>query len=211
MQFRRTFAAAGAVAVLVAVGAGCSSSSSNTQSSEVFSDVILGSSALAPSESESGSRPSSSSAPPASLPTASDPTPKVPSGAVMAATVVVDSGRFKGTSKIQSTGTVGCSYSLLGDKQWRINFSSAGEFESKDTTATGRRVISFGVTTQDDGTADLSVSYNNEQTNNDLEDKQGVVVVRDDGTSVTFRYAGRNGDGTAFHGSALCTKPLRSP
>ena len=128
----------------------------------------------------------------------------------MAATVVVDSGPFKGTSKITSTGTVGCSYSLFGDKQWRINFTSEGEFESKDTTASGRRVISFGVTTQQSGTADLGVTYTNDSEAQDLEDKEAVAKVRDDGSSVTFTYVGRNDDGTLFHGAALCTKPLRS-
>ncbi len=134
----------------------------------------------------------------------------MPPGAVMAATVVVDSGRFEGTSKILSTGTVGCSYSLFGDKQWRINFSSEGEFASKDTTASGRRVVSFGVTTQQDGTADLAVTYTDGEVGQDLEDHGGVATVRDDSSSVTFTYVGRDGDGTLFHGAALCTKALRS-
>jgi hypothetical protein len=105
---------------------------------------------------------------------------------------------------------VGCSYSLFGDKQWRINFSSEGEFASKDTTASGRRVVSFGVTTQQDGNADVAVTYTDGKVGQDLEDKDGVATVRDDGSSVTFTYIGRNDDGTLFHGAALCTKPLRS-
>ena len=102
------------------------------------------------------------------------PTPcrKVPPGAVMAATVIVDSGEFKGTSKIQSTGTVGCSYSLFGDNQWRINFSSEGEFASKDTTDSGRHVIAFGVTAKSDGSAELGVTFTNGQQSQDLEDQQ---------------------------------------
>ena len=109
-----------------------------------------------------------------------------------------------------STGTVGCSYSLFGDKQWRINFTSEGEFESKDTTSSGRRVITFAVTTQDRGTADLAVTYNDGTVGQDLEDTNAAATVRDDLSSVTFTYVGRNEDGTLFHGAALCTKPLRS-
>jgi hypothetical protein len=129
----------------------------------------------------------------------------------MAATVIVDSGKFKGTSRIASTGTVGCSYSLFGDKQWRISFSSDGEFASVDTTSSGRPVVSFAVTTQEDGSADLGVIYTAGQNGNDLADNHGVVTVQDDGSSVTFTYAGRNNDGTPFHGAALCTKVLRIP
>ena len=129
----------------------------------------------------------------------------------MAATVVVDSGPFKGTSRIQSTGSVGCSYSLFGDKQWRIDFSSEGEFESKDTTASGRHVVSFGVTTQDDGTADVAVTYTDGAEGQDLEDKHGVATVRDDGSTVTFTYVGRNGDGTLFHGAALVLESTAQP
>jgi hypothetical protein len=128
----------------------------------------------------------------------------------MAATVVVDSGPFRGTSKIESTGTVGCSYSLFGDKQWRISFSSEGEFEAKDTTASGRRIVSFVLTTQDDATSDVAVTYTNGKVGQDLEDKHGMATVSDDGSSVTFTYVGRNTDGTTFHGAALCTKALRS-
>ena len=190
----------GAAVALLAVTSGCSSSSSSGQSPGSVGDVVLGSSALAPSGGTAT----------ASLPPVNDSVPRVPPGAVMAATVVVDSGPFKGNSRIQSTGAVGCSYSLFGDKQWRINFSSDGEFQSQDTTSSGRHVISFGVTTQDDGTADLSVTYTDGKASQDLEDKHGVATVRDDGSSVTFKYVGRNSDGTLFHGAALCAKPLRS-
>jgi hypothetical protein len=201
----------GAAAALLSVTAGCSSSSSSAESSDVASDVILGSSALPPTgPSRPATSPSSIGPPAASSPPVNDSVPQVPPGAVMAATVVVDSGPFKGTSRIQSTGSVGCSYSLFGDKQWRIDFSSEGEFESKDTTASGRHVISFGVTTQDDGTADVAVTYTDGAEGQDLEDKHGVATVRDDGSNVTFTYLGRNGDGTLFHGAALCSKALRS-
>ena len=128
----------------------------------------------------------------------------------MAATVIVDSGPFAGTSLIKTTGLVGCSHSLFGDKQWRITFSSEGEFESKDTTVRGRPVISFGLTTREDGTAELGVSYTNGKARNDLEDDDGVATVRDDLASVSFAYAGRGSDGTLFHGAALCARPLRS-
>jgi len=201
MHFRRTLVT-GAIAASLAVTVGCGSSSSGAQNFSVSSDVILGSSDLSPFSTDS---PDSSP-----LPTVSDAVPQVPHGAVMAATVIVDSGQFKGTSKITSTGTVGCSYSLFGDKQWRINFTSEGEFESKDTTASGRRVFSFGITTQDGGTADIAVTFNSANPGVDLEDKNGAVTVRDDGMSVTFTYIGRHSDGTLFHGAALCTKPLRN-
>jgi len=198
MHFRRLLVT-GAVAALVGA-VGCGSSSSSSQHSQVSSDVILGSSdPFATSGAFSGP-----------LPSVKDAVPQVPPGAVMAATVVVDSGPFKGTSKILSTGTVGCSYSLFGDKQWRINFTSEGEFESKDTTASGRRVILFGVTTQTGGTADLAVNYTDETNGQDLEDKDGDATVSDNGSTVTFTYVGRNDDGTLFHGAALCTRALRS-
>jgi hypothetical protein len=128
----------------------------------------------------------------------------------MAATIVVDSGEFSGTSTIHSTGSVGCSYSLLGDGQWRIDFSSEGEFKSKDTTDSGRHVVAFGVTADADGTADLGVTFTSSDAGRDLGDQQGYATVRDDGAAVTFAYVGRNSDGTLFHGAALCTKPLRS-
>jgi hypothetical protein len=196
----RGLLATGAVAALLST-VGCGSSSSNSQASSVTSDVIFGPSSDPFSNSGASSGP---------LPTVKDAVPQVPPGAVMAATVVVDSGPFKGTSKISSTGTVGCSYSLFGDKQWRINFTSEGEFESKDTTASGRRVIMFGVTTQGGGTADLGVTYTDGTAGQDLEDKAGAATVSDSGSSVTFTYVGRNDDGTLFHGAALCTKALRS-
>jgi len=128
----------------------------------------------------------------------------------MAATVTVDSGEFKGTSNIQSTGTVGCSHNLFGDNQWRINFSSEGEFASKDTTDSGRPVIAFGVTAKNDGSAEVGVTFTDGQAGQDLEDQHGFANVVDNGTAVTFAYVGRNPDGTLFHGAANCTKPLRS-
>jgi len=128
----------------------------------------------------------------------------------MAATVVVDSGQFKGTSRIQSTGTVGCSHSLFGDNEWRINFSSEGEFASKDTTDSGRHVISFGVTAKTDGSAEVGVTFTDDGASQDLQDQNGYANVVDTGMGVTFAYVGRNPDGTLFHGAAMCTKPLRS-
>ncbi len=75
----------------------------------------------------------------------------------------------------------------------------------------GRPVIAFDVTTQQDGSADLGVTYTLGQNRNDLADSHGVATVLDDGANVTFTYAGRNDDGTRFHGAALCTKALRNP
>jgi hypothetical protein len=199
----------GAAIALLAVTVGCSSSSSNTQGSDTAPEVILGSQ-LSSTGSDPVSADSTTSGPPLTLPQVNDRTPQVPPNAVMAATVVVDSGPYKGTSKIQSTGAVGCSYSLFGDKQWRISFSSEGEFETKDTTASGRRVISFVLTTQADQTTDVAVTYTNGKVGQDLEDKHGMAKVTDDGSSVTFTYVGRSDDGTLFHGAALCTKALRS-
>jgi hypothetical protein len=209
MRLRRILT--GGVAItLFAITVGCSTSSSNSAGSDSAPDVILGSSELTPALSDSVAASSTSSGPPQTLPPVNDRVPQVPSDAVMAATVVVDSGRFKGTSKIQTTGSVGCSYSLFGDKQWRISFSSEGEFESKDTTTSGRRLISFVLTTQGDGTTDIAANYTSGNVGQDLEDKQGMATVSDDGSSVTFMYVGRNHDGTVFHGAALCTKALRS-
>src|SRR5262249_7295216 len=132
MQFRRMLATS--AAAVLAVAAGCSSSS-NSANSNVVSDVILGSSDVTPLESDSTSPSSTSSGPPTTLSPGSDAAPRVPNGAVMAATIMVSSGRFSGKSTIESNGSVGCSYSLFGDKLWRINFNSQGEFESTDTTS----------------------------------------------------------------------------
>ena len=210
MQFRGMLLTATA-AVVLAVTGGCSTSSSNSASSDGGSDVVLGSSGLpsSGSDSDSASESSYSSLTASALPS-TDTVPQVPSGAVMAATVIVDSGQFKGTSKIRSTGTVGCSYSLFGDNQWRINFSSEGEFASKDTTDSGRDVIAFGVTAKNDGSAEIGVTFTDSEATQDLEDQQGYANVVDNGMAVTFTYVGRNPDGTLFHGAALCTKPLRS-
>jgi hypothetical protein len=192
MHFRRLTIAVASLALFV----GCSSGSSSSSRSDATTDVTT----------ESSPPPESSPGP---LATASDAPPAVPAGAVMAATIVVDSGEFAGTSKIQSTGTVGCSFNLFGDNQWRISFSAEGEFASQDTTTKGRPVFAFGLATQNGGTANLSVSYTKDESGNDLQDEQGAATVQDNGSTATFTYAGRHTDGTPFHGAVNCTKILR--
>jgi hypothetical protein len=195
MRFARLAAAVAVVSV--ALVAGCSSGSSSGSGSDVSTDLSSAASSPAPESSFSLRS------------TASDAPPTVPNGAVMAATVIVDSGEFAGTSKIQSTGTVGCSFNLFGDNQWRINFSGDGEFAAQDTTTTGRQVFAFGLATENGGIANLSISYTANQAGNDLQDQQGAATVQDNGSSATFTYAGRHTDGTTFHGAASCTKILR--
>ena len=213
MQFRPLLVAAGIGALLVAT-VGCSGGSSDSAGTDTSTDVILGGGVFSSGSQPASSSPSSSSSAsgaPAASGAPTDTAPKVPPGAVMAATLIVDSGKFKGTSQIKSTGTVGCSYSLFGDQQWRISFAAEGEFASADTTSSGRPVIAFDVTTKKDGSADLGVTYTLGQDRNDLADSNGVATAQDDGANVTFTYAGRNDDGTRFHGAALCTKALRNP
>ncbi len=127
----------------------------------------------------------------------------------MAGTIIVDSGPFAGTSQIQSTGTVGCSFNLFSDNQWRISFSSEGEFTKQDTTTKGRHVVSFGLATQPGAIAGLSVSYTASKDTDDLSDQRGAATVQDNITSATFTYAGQDADGTTFHGAINCTKILR--
>jgi hypothetical protein len=183
-------------AVSLVLVAGCSSGSSSGSSSDVSSDFTAAASSPAPTSSA-----------PHSI--ASDAPPVVPAGAAMAATIIVDTGTFAGTSKIQSTGIVGCSYNLFGDKQWRISFSAEGEFASQDTTTTGRQVFAFGLATENGGIANLSVSFTENQSGSDLDDQNGATTVQDNGSSATFTYVGRHTDGTTFHGAASCTKILR--
>jgi hypothetical protein len=196
--------------MLLTVATGCAGPTTSDTASRTDNpqDVVLGSVGPVGTSSIGSTAPATSSAP-ASSNAPTDTAPRVPPGAVMAATVIVDSGPFEGTSQIQSTATVGCSYSLLGDKQWRINFYSNGEFAAKDTTSSGRPVVSFGVTIQQDGSGDLGVVYTAGKNGNDLEDSHATTSVVDDGASVTFTYTGRNSDGAVFHGAALCTKALR--
>ena len=165
---------------------------------------------MTPLESDSTVHSSTNSGPPTTLSPGSDAAPRVPNGAVMAATIMVNSGPFSGKSTIESTGSVGCSYSLFGDKLWRINFNSQGEFASTDTTSSGRHVVSFDLTAQPDGTGDMGVLYTETSGADDLRDQKAAIAVQDNGSSVKFNYTGRNSDGTLFHGAAMCTKPLRN-